>query len=87
MPVEVYTELHEKYAMPLSIPKTRSTAEKSYVHYMSFEEAVTQPFTDEHQPSLQSKRRNNNNVGKVSIFGARERRSIESDQNKITQGK
>ena len=86
MPVEAYTELHEKYAMPLPIPKPSNIAGKSDLHYMSFEEAVAQPFTDKHQPSLQKRRRNNNSVGEVTI-GARESRSIESDQNKITQGR
>ena len=93
MPAEAYKELHEKYAMPLPIPKpqvqatnTSTVVEKSDLHYMSFEEAVTKPFTDEHQPSLQKKRRNNNIVGEVAI-GARESRSLESDQNKIIQGK
>ena len=85
MPVEAYKELHEKYAMPLPIPKpqvqatnTSTVVEKSDLHYMSFKEAVTKPFTDEHQPSLQKKRRNNNIVGEVAI-GARESRSLESD--------
>ena len=78
--------------MPLPIPKLQvqatntSTAEKSDLHYMSFEEAVTKPFTDEHQPSLQNRRRNNNIVGEVTI-GARESKSLESNQNKISQGK
>ncbi len=70
--------------MPLPIPKPTSTVEKSELHYMSFEEAVTKPFTDdENQPSLQNRRRNNNMVGEVAI-GARKSRSIELDQNKIT---
>ncbi len=86
MPVETYTELHEKYAMPLPIPKPTSTAVKTDIHYMSFEEAIAHPFTDEHKPSLQNRRRNNDIVGEVTI-GARESRSIDSDQNKITQGK
>jgi hypothetical protein len=59
---------------------------KTDLHYMSFEEAITQAFTDEHQASLRNRRRDNNVVGEVTI-GARESRSIESDQNKITQGK
>jgi len=48
MLVEAYTELHEKYAMPLPIPKPTSTAVKTDLHYMSFEEATAHPFTDEH---------------------------------------
>ena len=71
--------------MPLPIPKLQvqakntSTDEKSDLHYISFEEAITKPFTDEHQPSLQNRRRNNNIVGEV--------KSLESNQNKNTQGK
>jgi hypothetical protein len=72
MPVEAYTELHEKYAMPLSIPKP-TVKKAADLHYMSFEEAVTKSFTDEHQPSLQNRRRNNNIVDR----GGHYRRSRE----------
>ena len=41
--------------MPLPMPKLTSTVEKSDFQYMSFEEAVTHPFTDEHQPSILTK--------------------------------
>jgi hypothetical protein len=78
MTVQAYTQLHEKYAMPLPIPKPTSTAEKFDIHYVSFEEAVTQPFTDDHQPTLQSMRRSNNIAREVTI-GARESKSVESD--------
>ena len=71
--------------MPLSIPKLTSIVGKSDLYCMSFEEAVTHPFTDEHQLSLRNRRRNNNIVAEVSI-GARESKSIESDQNKSRKG-
>jgi hypothetical protein len=48
-------------------------------HFMSFEEAVTHPFTDEHQPFLQNRRRNiNSNVVGDAM------RSSESEINKLT---
>jgi hypothetical protein len=71
--------------MPISISKPTSTAEKPDLHYISFDEAVTQFFTNEHQPSLQSKRRNKNIVGEVTI-GARESMSTELDQIKLRKG-
>jgi len=89
-PVEAYKDLHENFDMPLPIPKPSSIAGKPGLHYMSFEEAVKLPFTDEHQPSLQNRRRNKNVVmgGGVSIGGREMRTAPESDRfNKITQGK
>jgi hypothetical protein len=59
----------------------------SDIHYMSLEEAVKHPFSDEHQPSLQNRRRGNNGaVGDVAL-GNRELRSSELEQNQLTQGK
>ena len=83
----MYEELHGIFAMPLLITKPPSTAEISDLHYMSFEEAVMHPFTDEHQPSLQNIRRTNMVfVGDVAI-GDRDTRSSESEANKLTQSK
>jgi len=45
-----------------------------FLHYMTFEEAARHPLTEEHQPSLQNRRRNNNKTvadGGVSL-GERE---------------
>ena len=72
--------------MPLLIPKLTSNVEKSDLRCMFFEEVVTHPFTDEHQPILRNRRWNNNIVAEITI-DARESRPIKSDQNKITQGK
>ena len=53
-------------------------------HYLSFEEAVTHPFTAEHQPPLQNGRRTNNKaMGGVARHGREITRSSESKQNKI----
>ena len=56
-----YEELVNTYSMLLPIPKlpevTRSTED---LHCMSFEEAVLQPFSAEHIPSLQNRRKVNN---------------------------
>jgi hypothetical protein len=73
------------YSMPLPIPKLlevpRNVAE---LHYMSFEEAMLQPFSDEHHPSLQiHKKANNLIVGDVTL-GDRETRSLASYANTIT---
>jgi hypothetical protein len=88
MPNDAYEELCHTYAMPLPIPKPGDTISRTDMHYMSFEEAVKEAFTDIHQPSLRGRRRANNSstVGQVAI-GDRELRSSESDQHKITQGK
>ena len=67
-PVEAYAEFCEKYAMPPPIPKPTIAAGKPELHYMSFEEALAQTFTDdEHQPFLQNRRRNNNTGGDFNI--------------------
>ena len=84
MPHKAYKELHEKIPMSLPIPKPSSIAGKNDLRYMSFEEAVGKPFTNEHQPSLQNWRRNNDVVtGEVAI-GGRETMTMESKHNKIT---
>ena len=59
MPIEAYEELHSKLTMPLPIPKPTIDGVNDF-HYISFEEAVTHPFTAEHQPSLQNWRQTNN---------------------------
>ncbi len=51
MHVEAYKELLETFAMPLPIPKPSSIVGKPGLQYMSFEEDVKLPFTDEYQPS------------------------------------
>jgi len=53
---------------------------------MSFEEAVMQPFCDEHQPSLQIRRREENLSGDVAL-GSRDKKATEAEQNKFTQSK
>jgi hypothetical protein len=73
--------------MPLPIPKPISTARKPDLHYMSFKEVLTQLFTDEHEPFLQNRRRNNNIMGEEVTIGAKESRSMHSNRNKIKQGK
>ena len=72
MPLEAYAELHTNLAMPVPITKTSSSAAGTHVdlHYMSFEEAVPHPFTDEHRPSIQSRRHNkkyNTVIGGVAL--------------------
>jgi len=91
MPLEAYAELHNNLAMSLPITKTSSGAAgtRVHLHYMSFEEAMTHPFTDEHQPSIQSRRHNNNNntiIGGVAL-GERETSSLELEANKQTHTK
>ena len=56
---------------------------------MSFEEAVTHPFTAEQQPSLQNGRRTNNkaNMGGAARHGREINMSSESEQNKILKSK
>ena len=52
MPEAAYNVLHKDYAMPLPIPKpVPENAPRGDLHYMSLDEAVKLPFTDEHQPS------------------------------------
>ncbi len=60
MPDEAYKELHENFAYLLPIPKSSSIEGKDDLHYISLEEAVKQPFTDKHQPSLILRWRINN---------------------------
>ena len=81
-------ELVDAYSMPLPIPKPPEVpGNVADLHYMSFKEAVLQPFSDEHQPSLQIHRKVNNLiVGDVKL-GDREPRSAASEANKITHQK
>ena len=70
MPIDAYEELHKNCAMSLLIPKPQSVAGIPNLHNMNFEEAVRHPLMDEHQPSLQNRRRNNNSTvvyGDVSL--------------------
>jgi len=55
MPVDVYEEVHS-LLFPLPMPEESPRDDTGALHYMSFEENMTQPFTDEHQPSKISKR-------------------------------
>jgi hypothetical protein len=89
MPLAAYKELHKNFAMPLPIPKSASANGIPDPHYMTFDEAVKQPFRDEHQPSLQNRRRNNSTVvdGDVSLGERETRTSSEAETNKVTQGK
>jgi hypothetical protein len=75
--------------MSLPIPKLASAARIPDPHYMSFDEAVKHPFTNEHQPSLKNRRRNNNTVvdGGVSLGEREIKTSSEAETNKVTQGK
>jgi len=57
------------------------------LYYMSFEEAALHPFSEEHQPSLQNRRRDNNIVIGDVTLGDREPRSSALDANKITRQK
>jgi len=81
MPNDACEELCHTYSMPLSIPKSGDTISRTDLHYMSFEEAMKEAFTDIHQLSLRDRRRANSSpaVGQVEI-GDRELRSSESDQ-------
>jgi hypothetical protein len=53
MHVEAYDELVNNFPMSLPVPKP-PVPEHTEMHYMLFEEAVLHPFTDDHQPSLQT---------------------------------
>jgi hypothetical protein len=87
MPLEVYDELNNVFIMPLHFPKPPSATRIVDLYYMPFEDAILHPFIDEHQPSLQNRRRvNNSHIGGV-VLGNREKRSPELDPNKLTQGK
>ena len=86
MPLAAFEELHNTFAIPLPLPLQTSVAGNTDLYYISFEEAVLQPFSDVHQPSLQNRRRNDNlAIGDVTL-GNREPRSLESEQhNKLAQ--
>jgi hypothetical protein len=87
MPIDAYAEFHKNFPMPLPIPKPVIDAGIPDLHYMNFEEPVRHPLTDEHQPSLQNRRRTNNNTvvdGGVSL-GEREIISrSEEETHKVT---
>jgi hypothetical protein len=55
VPLAAYEEMHNNVIMTLPIPKTTSVARISDPHYMTFDEAVKHPFTNEPQPSPTSK--------------------------------
>jgi hypothetical protein len=52
---------------------------------MSFEEALEHPFTDEHQPSLQSRSHSNNNNTIIGGVALREREA-RAPQSKLVRG-
>ena len=79
MPFKAYLELVNNYAMPLLIPKPKPP---SHV----FRGGDVQPFSGEHQPSLQNNRRGENLYGDVAI-GSRDTRATEEEQNKLTKSK
>jgi len=83
MSLKAYLELVNSYVMPLPIPKPQDML-RSNLHYVSFEEAVMQPFSDEHQPSLKIRRREENLSRDVAL-GSRDTRATEAEQNKLTQ--
>jgi len=88
MPLEAYDELHNVFAMPLPLPKPLSATGIVDLYYMPFEDAILHPFTDEHQPSLQNRRRvNNSTIGGVALAYRETRSAAKSDQNKLTQGR
>jgi hypothetical protein len=83
MSLAAYEELHTKFAMPLPLPKPPSAARINHLHYMSFEEAVTHPFTDKHQSFLRNRKRSENStvVADVAI-GDRETRGSNGESGK-----
>ena len=81
MPPDAYLEMVNNYAMPLPIPKPQDVP-RSDLRYMSFEEAMLQPISDEYQPSLQNRRRDNNLIVGYAIVVNREPSSFESEQSK-----
>ena len=90
MPLAAYEELHTKFVILLPLPKPQSAAGINDLHYMSFEEVVTHPFPDKHQPSLQNRRQSENlNVVADVPIGDRETRGSngESEKSMSTQGK
>jgi hypothetical protein len=60
MPLDAYEKLHNNFAIPLPIPKLKSFVGILDPHYVTFDKAVKHPFKNEHQPSLQNRRRYNN---------------------------
>ena len=86
MLLAAYEALHTNFAMPLPIPKPSSANGIPDPHYMTFDEEVKQPFTDEHQSSLQNRRRNNNAMvyGDASLGERETRTSSETETNKVT---
>jgi hypothetical protein len=88
MPPEAYEELVNTNHIPLLIPKLpKVKISTEDLHYMSFEEAVLQHFSGEHQSLLQNcKNVNILVIGDVTL-GDREPRSSASDANKITRQK
>jgi hypothetical protein len=66
MPPEAYLELTSKFSMPLPISKPQDVP-GSNLHYTSFEEAVAHPFSEEHQPSFQNRRRKKPLLGMLHL--------------------
>jgi len=89
MPNVTFDELHNNYAMPLPTHKLASATLIPDLHFMTFEEAVKHPLTDDHQPCLQNRRRNSNAMvdGGVSLGKREIRSSSETESHKVTQGK
>ena len=89
MPLATYEVLHNNSAMPLPIPKPASANGIPDPHYMTFDEAVKQPFTYEHQTSLQTSRIKNSIVvyGDVSLGERETKTSSKAETNKVTQDK
>jgi len=87
MPLEAYEELVNNFAMPLPIPNP-PIPRHTDLHYVSYEEAALLPFTDDHQPSLQSRRQEWALApgGEVSL-GDRELRGDASKHHKLMQTK
>jgi len=54
MPILAYQELHNML-FPLPIPQASPRDDSGILHYMSLEENLAMPFTDDHQPSRMSK--------------------------------
>lgn len=61
MPMPEYMRLSTDYALPLPIP-VAADSQSSELHYMPFEEAVGQPFTDQHQPSAKRSAQSTHNM-------------------------
>ena len=83
MPHEAYRKLVNDFTMPLPIPKPADANGHTDMHYISFEEAVLQPFSDEHQPSLHYRRQERgHDTGDVAL-GLRESRTNATEQHKM----